>query len=142
MNPQNDVSVHATKQADVTPMEFEILRAAVEGKKYYLPIKRALDILLSAALLIVLAPLMLAVALLVMMSSPGPVLYRAQRYGQHGIPFTMLKFRSMFVAKPDEDRAFKLRVSSTGELAKSSTDPRITPSVAGYAGGASMSRRN
>jgi len=57
--------------------------------------KRALDLLLSAALLLLLAPLLGLLALLVRLSSPGPVLYRQERMGLDGRPFRMLKLRTM-----------------------------------------------
>ncbi len=57
--------------------------------------KRMFDLLVSAALLLLLAPLLAVVALAIKLDSPGPVLFRQQRVGRHGVPFTMHKFRSM-----------------------------------------------
>jgi lipopolysaccharide/colanic/teichoic acid biosynthesis glycosyltransferase len=59
--------------------------------------KRVFDIAVSAALIIVLSPLLGVLAALVRMTSPGPALYRATRVGQHGRLFTLYKFRSMVV---------------------------------------------
>jgi exopolysaccharide biosynthesis polyprenyl glycosylphosphotransferase len=59
--------------------------------------KRAMDILGSALLLVVAAPVFLLIALAIKLSSPGPVLFRQRRIGQYGKPFTFLKFRSMYV---------------------------------------------
>jgi sugar transferase (PEP-CTERM system associated) len=58
-------------------------------------VKRAIDIVVSLALLLLTLPLMLLVAVLIRIDSPGPVLYRQLRTGLHGRPFTLLKFRSM-----------------------------------------------
>ena len=58
-------------------------------------IRRAADIALSLAMLIVTAPLMALAALAIRLESPGPVLYRQERAGLHGSGFTLLKFRSM-----------------------------------------------
>ncbi len=58
---------------------------------------RLLDVSLSFIALVVLAPVLLVVAVLVKITSPGPVLYRATRVGQHGRLFTLYKFRSMVV---------------------------------------------
>jgi Undecaprenyl-phosphate glucose phosphotransferase len=58
-------------------------------------VKRVMDILLAAVALVLLAPLMAAVALLVKLTSPGPVLYRQERCGLNGRSFMMLKFRSL-----------------------------------------------
>nr|WP_106418374.1 undecaprenyl-phosphate glucose phosphotransferase [Salinicola tamaricis] len=58
-------------------------------------LKRLEDILFSIMILLVLSPVMLVVALGVRLSSPGPVFYRQERVGLNGLPFMMLKFRSM-----------------------------------------------
>jgi Undecaprenyl-phosphate glucose phosphotransferase len=58
-------------------------------------LKRVLDLCVSAWALVLLAPLMLGIAGLIKLSSPGPILYRQQRMGLDCRPFTLLKFRSM-----------------------------------------------
>jgi lipopolysaccharide/colanic/teichoic acid biosynthesis glycosyltransferase len=58
--------------------------------------KRLLDLLVAIAGLAVLAPVLLAIAVLVRLDSSGPVLFRQTRIGRHGIPFEMLKFRTMY----------------------------------------------
>ncbi|GAB4576412.1 MAG: sugar transferase [Anaerolineae bacterium] len=63
--------------------------------------KRVLDVVGSAAALILLSPIMLIIALLIRLDSPGPIFYRATRIGQHGKPFKLYKFRSM-VADADQ----------------------------------------
>src|SRR5688500_10571396 len=64
-------------------------------------LKRAADIAGSATLLIAAAPALLVIALLVRLSSPGPALFRQQRLGKDGRPFSLLKFRTMYVDAPD-----------------------------------------
>jgi exopolysaccharide biosynthesis polyprenyl glycosylphosphotransferase len=68
--------------------------------------KRMMDVTGSLLLLLICAPVLLAAALAVRMSSRGPILYRQQRVGQFGKPFTFLKFRSMYV---DNDPAVHQR---------------------------------
>jgi lipopolysaccharide/colanic/teichoic acid biosynthesis glycosyltransferase len=58
-------------------------------------VKRAIDVLVSALALAALSPLLAAIALLVVLDSRGPVLYRANRVGFEGRPLRMLKFRKM-----------------------------------------------
>lgn len=58
-------------------------------------IKRAFDIIVSAILLVITAPVMLVTAVLVALESRGPILYRQERVGQFGQVFDVLKFRSM-----------------------------------------------
>jgi lipopolysaccharide/colanic/teichoic acid biosynthesis glycosyltransferase len=60
-------------------------------------VKRALDIVLSAGLLVLVTPLLAVIALVIKLKSPGPILFRQERVGQSGKPFTMLKFRTMQV---------------------------------------------
>ena len=79
-------------------------------------VKRAIDVCVSLTLVILTLPLMLLTALLIRLDSPGPVLYRQQRLGLHGEPFTLLKFRSM---ANDAERG-------GNPLWASQQDPRIT----------------
>jgi len=58
-------------------------------------IKRLMDIVLSVFALILLSPLMVVLAVLVRLDSPGPVIYRQERIGIHKMPFILYKFRSM-----------------------------------------------
>ena len=81
-------------------------------------LKRALDVSFSLAALVLLSPLLLAIALAVKLSSPGPVLYKQTRMGLNGQTFEILKFRSMPVnaeaatgavwSKPGETRATRV----------------------------------
>jgi lipopolysaccharide/colanic/teichoic acid biosynthesis glycosyltransferase len=116
----------ADRPADIDLDEYEALRAAVARKLLYRGIKRALDVAASLFLLIVLAIPMLAIAAAIRLGSAGPVLYRTSRNGLGGKPFVMLKFRSMRVASPAEDAAFRASVRAEGKLGKSSGDPRVT----------------
>ncbi len=79
--------------------------------------KRLLDILLSAAGLLLLSPLLLLIAVAVRVDSAGPVLFRQSRVGRGGEPFEILKFRSMVHAGRD---------IVTGPEVTASTDRRIT----------------
>ena len=78
--------------------------------------KRVLDVILTLACFVLALPFVLIVPLLIKLTSPGPVLYRQVRIGQHGQRFTMLKFRSMRVDAEPEGRARWTREQ----------DPRIT----------------
>ena len=78
-------------------------------------IKRAFDIIVSVAMLVLLSPLYLILTLLVWYSSKGPVFYRQERIGLHGLPFEIIKFRTMCVHAETE----------TPQLS-ADNDPRIT----------------
>ncbi|WP_210245181.1 WecB/TagA/CpsF family glycosyltransferase [Martelella alba] len=89
--------------------------------------KRILDITISSAALVMLAPLMATTALAIAMTSRGPVLFRQTRIGENGAPFTMYKFRSMY-RDAEARRAALLELSDReGICFKSRRDPRITP---------------
>jgi Undecaprenyl-phosphate glucose phosphotransferase len=68
-------------------------------------VKRAMDIVLSLVALVVLSPVMLLIAALIKLTSPGPVFYRQERCGLNGKSFFMLKFRSMRVDAEKETGA-------------------------------------
>ena len=68
---------------------------------FYMFIKLVLDTLLAIVSLIIFGPLMLVVALMIVLDSKGPALYRQQRVGQFGKEFTILKFRSMRTDAPN-----------------------------------------
>lgn len=80
-------------------------------------VKRAMDLVLGSLALILLAPLMAALAIGVKLSSPGPILYRQTRAGLRGRTFAMFKFRSMYI---DAER-------STGPVWATRHDARCTP---------------
>jgi lipopolysaccharide/colanic/teichoic acid biosynthesis glycosyltransferase len=90
--------------------------------------KRAIDLAASVLGLAMLAPLMLAVAAAVRLSSPGPILFRQLRLGLGGEPFYVLKFRTMVVDA--ERRLGELEShneAAGGVLFKIRRDPRVTP---------------
>lgn len=67
------------------------------SKRTYMAIKRIIDRCVSGVLLVAASPLMLAVAVSIKATDRGPVLFRQQRAGLNGVPFEMLKFRTMKV---------------------------------------------
>lgn len=89
--------------------------------------KRALDTGIALAALIVTAPILLAAAVAVRLSSPGPVFYRAQRVGIDGTPFTMLKLRTMVHDADGQLTALLSWNECDGPLFKMRRDPRVTP---------------
>src|SRR5689334_10597162 len=96
--------------------------------------KRALDLVVTVPLLIVLSPLLAVIAIAIKVTSPGPVLFRQTRIGLGNKPFAMLKFRSMVVNAPSNDealrQAFREELDGTREMEadsfKLNDDPRVT----------------
>lgn len=89
--------------------------------------KRALDVIISAATLIVLSPLLLAIALAIKLDSRGPVLFHQLRAGRGDTDFTLFKFRSMH--GDAEQRKKELEAENEtddGVMFKIKRDPRVT----------------
>lgn len=93
----------------------------------YLRVKRAFDIMLAAAGLVVFAPIMAVAALLIKLTSPGAVVFRQVRVGRGGRYFTCYKFRSMCVDAESQKRALQHLNEMDGPVFKIKRDPRITP---------------
>ena len=110
-----------------------------ESNRFGRATKRMIDVLGSLALIALLSPVFLVIAAAVRFSSRGPVLFRQKRIGEHGTPFTFLKFRSMYVNNDASQhkeyvrqliagQASKQPANGTGEgIFKLTNDPRITP---------------
>jgi lipopolysaccharide/colanic/teichoic acid biosynthesis glycosyltransferase len=82
--------------------------------------KRAFDLLAAALGLALLSPLLAAIALAIRLDSPGPVLFRQQRVGRHGVPFRIHKFRTMVADAPARGPALTIgadaRVTRVGRF--------------------------
>lgn len=79
--------------------------------------KRTMDVVLAMVMLIMASPIILLLAILIPLTSPGPVIYRQERLGLNGKPFMLYKFRSMV---QDAEK-------QTGPVLAMEDDPRITP---------------
>jgi exopolysaccharide biosynthesis polyprenyl glycosylphosphotransferase len=88
--------------------------------------KRLFDIVVSAVALWMLVPLFAVVALLIKLSSRGPILFKQERVGQHGRPFHMLKFRSMVVNAEELKAKLAAQNEMSGPVFKMKNDPRVT----------------
>jgi exopolysaccharide biosynthesis polyprenyl glycosylphosphotransferase len=88
--------------------------------------KRALDFVLASTGIIVLSPLLLAIAIAVKVSSRGPVLFVQDRYGYRRRRFRMYKFRSMVQDAPALMAGLEAQNEATGPIFKIKNDPRVT----------------
>lgn len=126
-------------QGSIRPI---VVATAGHERRGYRLAKRIFDVTVAAALIVCLSPLFALCALAVRLSSRGPVIFRQDRVGEGGQPFTFLKFRSMFVSADSaphreyavafirgqarEQRA-GLQAKRNVPLYKLSNDKRITP---------------
>jgi lipopolysaccharide/colanic/teichoic acid biosynthesis glycosyltransferase len=101
--------------------------------------KRLIDVLGSLSLLVILSPVFCVIAAAIKLNSRGPVLFRQKRIGEHGTPFTFLKFRSMYEGNDASEHEEYVRRLIAGQAEKKSAngndegvfkltnDPRVTP---------------
>ncbi len=89
--------------------------------------KQLLDLSLAGSMAIAISPVLLVVALLIKVTSPGPILFRQQRCGLNGRPFTIYKFRTMVTDAEQRKAELAAMNEMTGPVFKVTNDPRITP---------------
>lgn len=99
--------------------------SAAPDDEVRLMIKRGIDILLTTAALVILMPFMAVIALLIRVTSPGPVIFRQVRCGLNGRRFVCFKFRSM-CADAEEMRAQLEHLNQKKTAFKIKDDPRLT----------------
>jgi exopolysaccharide biosynthesis polyprenyl glycosylphosphotransferase len=120
--PHVNSRVHLERLGSLPLLTF----SATPHDEIRLLVKRMTDLVLATAALVLVAPIMLLIALIIRLTSPGPVIFKQERCGLNGRRFTFYKFRSM-CQNADEMRA-SLQHLSQRELAwKIPNDPRLTP---------------
>lgn len=106
-----------------------LARAALHALGSVEPIalrKRLLDLTLAGLAAVALSPLLLLVVLAIRLDSPGSALYRQTRVGKDGVPFSVLKFRSMHTDAEERRAALLAQSDRAGICFKSRNDPRVT----------------
>lgn len=100
---------------------------AQDARSFDLAVKQVLDYAGGVGLLVLGSPLFLLCALLIRLTSGGPVIFRQQRAGLNGRPFVMYKFRSMRPGAEDAQGELAARNEMDGPVFKLRDDPRVTP---------------
>ncbi len=98
----------------------------VNNSRFYLFLKRFIDIFASILGLILLSPILIVVSILIKLDSKGPVFFSQKRVGLHGKSFNMYKFRSMVVNAEEIKDKLKEQNEMSGPMFKMKNDPRIT----------------
>jgi lipopolysaccharide/colanic/teichoic acid biosynthesis glycosyltransferase len=121
------------------PTLYPDLEKRQTSNRLRLATKRLTDVLGSLLLLGILSPIFLIIAAAIKLTSRGPVLFRQKRIGEHGTPFTFLKFRSMYMNNDSQEHREYVRQLIAGQAQRKSADgktegvfkltndPRITP---------------
>jgi exopolysaccharide biosynthesis polyprenyl glycosylphosphotransferase len=112
--------------ADEFHGDFYITTSPGTGEDWHLAIKRALDILASSSLIVLLTPLMVGVAVAIKLTSEGPIFFPQDRIGLNKRRFRIYKFRTMV---PDAEKLIASLVTRnevSGPVFKMKNDPRIT----------------
>ena len=122
------------------PMLYPDLEKRQTSNRATLATKRMIDVAGSLLLLAALSPVFLLIAAAIKLTSRGPILFRQKRIGEHGTPFTFLKFRSMYLNNdPSEHKEYVRQLiagqaekksngtAGAGAVFKLTNDPRITP---------------
>ena len=110
-----DLVVGSIKQESIFHSPLIVINNRLMEEWQY-SLKRIFDVVISLLALVLLSPVFLVTALIVKLTSPGPVFYAQERIGYHGKPFKMHKFRSMYVDAEE-----------SGPALSKDNDPRITP---------------
>jgi exopolysaccharide biosynthesis polyprenyl glycosylphosphotransferase len=115
-----------TRPVDGLPL-IHVETPRYEGRRQFA--KRAFDLLASSLLILMLSPLLGAIALAVRFTAPGSILFRQRRVGINGETFNMLKFRSMVMGAEGQLAALRGVERSAGNavMFKMRDDPRVTP---------------
>lgn len=88
--------------------------------------KRAFDLMAASLGMLAISPVLLVIAVLVKLTSPGPILYTSQRIGKNYQPFGMYKFRTMSTDADARRDALRKQANLEGGLFKMENDPRVT----------------
>ncbi len=89
-------------------------------------VKRIFDLVIGSLSLVVALPVMALIAVAIRLDSPGPILFKQERIGENGRPFTMYKFRSMYVDAEERLKEVIHRDENGNVLYKTPNDPRVT----------------
>ena len=118
-----------THQAELVPGQsvplFELRPPVFEGIDF--AVKRTFDVVGATLVLVALSPLLFASAVLVKITSRGPLLYRSRRNGIGGVPFDCFKFRTMRTDADQMQAELEELNEADGPLFKIRDDPRLTP---------------
>ncbi|MBV8717911.1 MAG: sugar transferase [Chloroflexi bacterium] len=124
--PERHLSVIPLAEAYAGELSVPVLNLHHPRTRLYPHLKRGLDICLALLGLLVLSPILLLISIGIALDTPGPILFRQERIGQHGRPFGMYKFRTMRAERRVSNFGPPKGTPDRRQRHKSAADPRIT----------------
>jgi len=121
-----DLKIAKSRPTELDGMPLLTFETTVITESYLL-IKRLIDIVISGAAIIILSPIFLTAAILIKLTSWGPVLFKQERIGLNGRRFILYKFRTMYKGADKKLSKLKPLNEMDGPVFKIKKDPRITP---------------
>ena len=112
----------------------------IEIHPYLMPVwqhyvKRLIDIAVALLFIIIFSPVYIITALIIKMSSKGPVFFHQERIGQHGVPFNIYKFRSMYADAEKEGTPLLSSANDAGYEGRTAGWPRKKRTISAEASG-------
>lgn len=121
-----NLKIARARHTDLEGIPFVSFETTV-ANAWQLIVKRLLDLVLSFAGIVLGAPIFLASALAIKMTSKGPVIFKQQRVGLNSRTFTLYKFRTMYSGADELRAAMEAKNELDGPAFKMKHDPRVTP---------------
>jgi lipopolysaccharide/colanic/teichoic acid biosynthesis glycosyltransferase len=130
--PQRQQIVHDKSAPSVEKQQFQLELAFLNRSRHWTyrlqqSVKRLFDLLSASLGLLAISPLLVLIALLIKLTSEGPILYKSQRIGKNFQPFGMYKFRTMTTNADAQREALRKQANLENGLFKMANDPRVTP---------------
>jgi lipopolysaccharide/colanic/teichoic acid biosynthesis glycosyltransferase len=129
---ERQLIVNGKSTSNVEKKQFHLEIAFLNRSRHWVyriqqSVKRLFDLLAASLGLLAISPLLVLIALLIKLTSEGPILYKSQRIGKNFQPFGMYKFRTMGTNADAQREALRKQAQLENGLFKLANDPRVTP---------------
>ncbi len=130
--PEHQRIVNEKIASNVATHQFHLEIAFLNRSRHWIyrlqqSVKHLFDLLAASLGLVAISPLLVLIALLIKLTSEGPILYKSQRIGKNFQPFGMYKFRTMGTNADAQREALRKQAQQENGLFKLANDPRVTP---------------
>jgi exopolysaccharide biosynthesis polyprenyl glycosylphosphotransferase len=126
MNTQQELGRESARPSTDIPDGLAGREFEIDESLSYAALKRAFDLAVSLAAVILLVPIIPLVAIMIKLDTAGPVLFRQERVGKNGRIFKFYKFRSMYAGAEQRKKEIEALNEQDGPVFKARSDPRVT----------------